>query len=102
MEVVDRSSLTKEELRLLRKARLAARGTFSDLGHRVGCVIGCKNGDEFLGATNIRSRAIGSTCAERMALGQMYFHKNRRSEPCVLIGKLPQTDWRREWSDGIV
>jgi len=99
MEIIRRSSLNKEEIRLLKKAKLVAQGTFSNLGHRIGCVIKCKNGDEFEGATNIRSRVIGSTCAERMALDQVFFRKNRNPELCVLIGKLPQTDWRGEWSD---
>lgn len=62
------------------------------MGHQIGCVIKCKNGNKFLGATNIRSRAIGSTCAERMALDQMYFYKNKHPQICVIIGKLPEAD----------
>lgn len=100
MEIIKRTNLNEEELKLLRKARIVAERTVSGLGHQIGCVIKCKNGDEFLGATNIRSRTIGSTCAERMALDQIYFNKNRHPQICVIVGKLPKTDWRRKWSDG--
>lgn len=99
MEVVSSSKLIKQERLLLKKARSAAQKSSSNAGHRIGCVIRCKNGEEFSGATNIRSRTIGSTCAERMALDQMYFHKNRQPRLCVIVGKLPETDWRRKWSD---
>jgi len=99
MEVISRSALTKEERKLLATARVAAKGTFSDLGHQIGCVIKCKNGAIFSGATNIRTRTVGSTCAERMALDQVFFHKNRNPELCVIVGKLPQTKWRRKWAD---
>lgn len=99
MEIVNRSDLNKEELRLLKKAKSVAGRSISDLGHQVGCIIRCENGEEFLGAANIRSRTIGSTCAERMTFDQMYFHKNQHPQICVIIGKLPKADWRREWSD---
>lgn len=100
MEIVNRSDLSKEELKLLQKTRAVAGRSISDLGHQIGCIIRCKNGEEFLGTANIRSRTIGSTCAERMALDQMYFYRNRYPKICVIVGKLPQTDWRRKWSDG--
>ena len=99
MGIVNLSDLSRGEMRLLKKARKTAERAVSDLGHQIGCVIKCRNGDEFFGATNIRSRTIGSTCAERMALDQMYFHKNRYPKVCAIVGKLPQTDWRRKWSD---
>lgn len=99
MELINSSALKKNEQELLGMARIAARGTFSDKGHHIGCVIKCGDGSFFSGATNIRSRTIGSTCAERMALDQVFFHKNRKPELCVIVGKLPQTKWRRKWSD---
>jgi cytidine deaminase len=34
-----------------------------------------------------------------MALDQVFFHKNRRPELCVVVGRLPETKWRRKWSD---
>lgn len=99
MKIISRSKLTTRENSLLTKAREAARKSSSDQGHRIGCLIRCRDGREFLGATNIRSRTIGSTCAERMALDQMYFHGNRNPELCVVVGKLPEASWRRKWSD---
>jgi len=80
MEVINKFALNKEEQKFLSMARNVSCGTFSDRGHRIGCVIKCKNGDLFYGATNVRSRTIGSTCAERMALDQVFFHRNRHPE----------------------
>ncbi|MFH1193088.1 MAG: hypothetical protein V1656_02100, partial [Candidatus Jorgensenbacteria bacterium] len=99
MKIVKFAALTKEEARLLKKAQEVAKKSASDLGHQIGCLIRCKNGEEYTGATNIRTRTIGSTCAERMALDQMYFHKNVHPKLCVLIGKLPETNWRLRWSE---
>lgn len=99
MEVVDFDKLTNEEVQLLEKAREAADHSISDLGHKIGCVIKCQNGKEYIGATNIRSRTIGSTCAERMALDQMYFSGDNLPKTCVLIGNLPEVDYRPQWSE---
>jgi len=99
MEIVNHSDLNKGELKLLQKTRLVARQSISDSSHQIGYIIKCENDEEFLGAVNVRSRTIGSTCAERMALDQMYFHKNQHPQICVIVGKLPKTDWRRKWSD---
>lgn len=99
MKIVNFSDLTQVEVELLKKTKKVAEKTVSDIGHKVGCVIRCKDGEEFVGATNIRSRTIGSTCAERMALDQMYFGKNRNPELCVIIGRFPNVKWRKKWSD---
>jgi cytidine deaminase len=96
MEIISFSALTKEETELIKEAQRAAKKSDSDLGHQIGCLIKCKNGKNYVGATNIRTRTIGSTCAERMALDQMHFYKNTHPELCVLIGKLPETKWRRK------
>jgi len=98
MEIVNFFELTKEEARLLEKAYKIAKKSTSDLGHQIGCLIKCRNGNNYVGATNIRTRTIGSTCAERMAFDQMHFYKNTHPELCVLIGKLPEMNWRRKWS----
>lgn len=39
MEVINSSALKRDEQKLLAMARIAARGTFSDRGHHIGCVI---------------------------------------------------------------
>lgn len=99
MEIIKHKELSKEELRLINKAKTIAEKTVSDFGHKVGCVIKCQNGQEFSGATNVRTRTIGSTCAERMALDQMFFYANHKPETCVLIGKFPNVNWRKKWSN---
>jgi cytidine deaminase len=99
MKIVTFSELTKTEATLIAKAQAIAKNSSSELGHQIGCLLRCKNGEEFCGATNARSRTIGSTCAERMAFDQMRFHKNSYPTLCVLIGKLPKTAWRNDWTD---
>ena len=85
MKIVNYKNLNKEEKNLLEKAHNTAEKTISGMGHRIGCVIKCWDGKEFLGVTNIRSRTIGSTCAERMALDQMHFYKNKLLHPNLKI-----------------
>lgn len=99
MKIVNFSKLTKHEAQLLEKAYKVAKSSRPQLGHQIGCLIKCKNGEEYVGVAHIRTRSIGSTCAERMAFDQMHFNKNTHPTLCVLIGKLPETAWRRNWSD---
>lgn len=96
MEFVKYSDLTRKEKDLVNKAFKAAKHSISEKGHKVGCTILCKNGDVFLGATNERSHAIGSTCAERMAVDQLYFHGNKQPKLCVLVGVFARNDWTQD------
>jgi cytidine deaminase len=99
MEIINFEKLSKDEISLLNRAQETAGRSASNLGHQIGCLIKCADGEEFLGATNIRSRNIGSTCAERMALDQMHFHGNNKPKLCVLIGNLPKAHWRPQYSE---
>jgi cytidine deaminase len=99
MEIIKPSALNKEESGLLKKARTAALKSTSDLGHKIGCVVKCRDGAEYYGATNIRTRIIGSTCAEREAFDQMYFAKNSHPLLIAVVGRLPIAKWRPNWSD---
>jgi len=99
MEIISFNKLTHGELDLINKAQATAKKSASDLGHQIGCIVRCSGGEEYFGATNIRSRNIGSTCAERMAFDQMYFNGNAVPEICVLIGNLPDAIWRPQWSE---
>lgn len=98
MEYISKFNLSEKEKRLINEAFNAAEHSVSSSGHKVGCSIICENGDMFIGATNSRSRAIGSTCAERMAVDQLYFHKNKRPIIIALIG----TFTREGWSDDYI
>ena len=47
MEIINHLKLNKEELHLLKKARVVAEQSVSDLGHQIGCIIKCQNGRNF-------------------------------------------------------
>lgn len=68
------NDLSEKERELVRLAKNAAEQSWSKSGNKVGVVISCDDGRVFEGATIGRSRVIGSTCAERMAVDQMVFH----------------------------
>ncbi|MDD2732074.1 MAG: hypothetical protein PHI53_02665 [Candidatus Pacebacteria bacterium] len=68
MEIIKYSNLSQEEKQLVNKAIMIAEQSNFGADNKIGCVILCKNGDEFYGAVMDRTRAIGSTCAERMAV----------------------------------
>lgn len=93
MKFVNSSDLTEEEYKLILKAFEAANHSISKTGHNVGCAILCKNGNIFIGAVNERSKAIGSTCAERMAVDQLYFYGNKKPKICVLVGFFIRNGW---------
>lgn len=69
MKYITSLDLSENEKKLIEDAFMAAEHSISSSGHKVGCAILCENGEIFKGATNSRMRAIGSTCAERMAVG---------------------------------
>lgn len=92
MNQIKFSELRKREKELIEKALDAAKHSVSKSGHMIGCAILCKNGEVFVGATNARSRAIGSTCAERMAVDQLYFHGYRSPILVVLTGVLKRSN----------
>ena len=87
----------KHRLRLVRAKRAASRSV-DPRGHRVGCLIACAGGEEFLGATASRTRAIGSTCAERMALDQWYFDRSHPAPVvCYLVGNFMRESWKKHF-----
>jgi cytidine deaminase len=98
MEFINNSDLTKDERELISKAFEASKFSISKNGHKVGCAILCENKDIFIGAVNERTKAIGSTCAERMAVDQIYFHGNKKPTLCVLVGIFQ----RNSWSDDFI
>lgn len=97
MEFINKLNLTREEEYAVGEAFRAAEHSVSTTGHKVGCAILCNNGEVFVGATNERSRAIGSTCAERMAVDQLYFHGNKKPKLCVLVGIFVRDGWSEDW-----
>ncbi|HEQ65488.1 MAG TPA: cytidine deaminase [bacterium] len=93
-EIIDKTSLNPMEKELLNLARKSAfHSIHHSSSHKVGAVIYCKNGKTYTGATLARTRIIGSTCAERMALDQMHYDRNREPELCVVTGLLNRPSW---------
>lgn len=90
------SELSDKERLLIEKAFEASEHSVSPSGHKVGSTILCDNNEIYLGATNTRSRAIGSTCAERMAVDQMAFHGNEKPELVALVGFLQREKWSED------
>lgn len=95
MHIVSFKKIPDKDQKLLLLAKDTAGRSVSQKGHKVGGVILCSDGSTYLGATVARTRAIGSTCAERMALDQWYFN-NSKSNPvtCYLIGKFNRKSWK--------
>ncbi|MEX0918401.1 MAG: hypothetical protein WDZ85_00300 [Candidatus Paceibacterota bacterium] len=93
MNYIKYSDLNEQEMSLVDKAFEAAGHSESPSGHKVGSAIICKDGRVFQGATNTRTRTIGSTCAERMAVDQMFYHGNKYPELVALVGLLQRDKW---------
>lgn len=96
MNYIKYSELSEKERLLIEKALGASKHSVSPAGHKIGSAILCKDGDTFVGATNTRSRTIGSTCAERMAVDQMFYHGNKYPVLCVLVGFLKRDKWTKD------
>jgi len=96
MEYVEFDQLSDKEKHLVEKAFQASEKSYSPRGHKIGSSILCKNDEVFVGATNTRSRAIGSTCAERMAVDQMFFDGNREPVKVALVGLLKRNKWTKD------
>lgn len=80
---------------MLEIAKEVAEHSVPENSHKVGCAFVCMGNLIFKGATAVRTRAIGSTCAERMALDQWYFSKQKTNpRTCYLVGKLNRNSWR--------
>lgn len=97
MKYISTLNLNKDEKKLIKEAFIAAEHSVSNSGHKVGCAILCKNGEIFKGATNSRTRAIGSTCAERMAVDQLYFHHNKKPNIFALAGTFSREGWSNDF-----
>lgn len=94
MRIVNYNKILSQDKKFLLSAKMAAERSVTENKHRVGCILICANGPIYKGATVARTRAIGSTCAERMALDQWYF-SNIQSLPttCYIIATFDRASW---------
>lgn len=97
MKFINKNELSSVEKKLLAETFKAAEKSVTTEGHKVGTLILCENGEKFFGATNGRSRPIGSTCAERMAVDQLYFGNNKKPKLVVSVGLLKISNWSEDF-----
>lgn len=97
MKYISILNLSEDEKKLIKESFIAAEHSVSNSGHKVGCAILCENGKIFRGATNSRTRAIGSTCAERMAVDQLYFNHNKKPNMLALTGTFSREGWSNDF-----
>ncbi len=94
MHLTSYKKLSKDDKNFLISAKKTAERSVTLKRHKIGCVIVCADGSTYSGATVARTRAIGSTCAERMALDQWYFSDAKMNpQTCYLIGTLDRVSW---------
>jgi cytidine deaminase len=91
MKFVSLSDLSAEEQQDIETAFKVAEHSYSKSGNKVGTVIACENGKRYQGATVGRSRVIGATCAERMAMDQIFFDGYSKPFVVVTVGFLPES-----------
>lgn len=98
MEIVNYIKLSEEEKGLVNEAKNIAKKSITGKNSFVGAVILGTKGGIYKGASIARTRAIGSTCSERMALDQLYFYELEAPKIICTIG----TFERKEWSDEFI
>ncbi|MEK7078119.1 MAG: cytidine deaminase [Patescibacteria group bacterium] len=98
MRLTSYKKLSEEDKNFLISAKKTAERSVTLKGHKIGCLIICSDGSTYLGATAARTRVVGSTCAERMALDQWYF-SDAKTDPqiCYLTGVLNRISWRDDF-----
>ena len=85
--------LNNSEQHLLDLTIASAEKSISKKARMVGCLIECTNGKLFEGSTNEHPRMIGSTCAERMAVDQLYRDGDSVPKAVYLTGLLERDRW---------
>ncbi len=98
MHITNYQKVSKKDQLLLRLAKDAAEQSVSQGRHKVGCILLCGNGSAYAGATALRTRVIGSTCAERMALDKWYFSGTKEiPRTCYLVGIFDRKNWNNNF-----
>jgi cytidine deaminase len=95
MKYLDNTEINQETTNLLLKARDEAEHSVSENAHKVGCAIETTTGNIYSGATIAHPRIIGATCAERMAIDQLYLH-SEKPKLIAVVGKLNRDTWRQD------
>ncbi len=95
MKILNIKKVPRDDKQLLLRAKDVAQKTVSPKEHKIGCVVVVGSGSAYEGASVSRTRAIGSTCAERMAVDRLYFSGDKsRVATCYLVGRLDRQSWK--------
>lgn len=97
MQIIPLKELNELENGLLEQAYDAAKKTAPSSTCMVGAAILSNKGKIFCGATVLRTRAIGSTCSERMALDQLYFEGDQVPITICTIGTFSRPGWQDDY-----
>jgi len=97
MEIIKFEQLNHDEQKLVDAAMYAAEKSITGKKNFVGSAILGSKGGVFGGATIARTRAIGSTCSERMALDQLYFDGNEIPKIICTIGTFERAGWENQF-----
>lgn len=95
MQYLDDKEITQDIKDLLKRAKEEAEHSVSENAHKVGCAIETITGKVYSGATIAHPRIIGATCAERMAIDQLYLH-SEKPKLVAVVGKLNRDNWRQD------
>ncbi len=98
MKILNFQKVPRDDKPFLLRAKEVARKTISPKKHKIGCIIKSGSGSLYEGASVSRTRAIGSTCAERMAVDRLYFSGDQsKIATCYLVGRLDRLSWKENF-----
>lgn len=89
--------LSQKEKKFINEAKKVAVKSVIDKKSFVGAIIAGDKGGVYKGATIARTRAIGSTCSERMALDQLYFNGKEAPQKVFIIGTFERHGWKNSF-----
>lgn len=98
MKIINYEKLSDNDKKYLDIAKETAKKSVSEKENYVGAVIVGDKSGVYKGATVARTRVIGSTCSERMALDNFYFNNKEVPRKVFTIG----TFERKGWSDDYI
>lgn len=97
MEILNYKKLNFRDKENINRAKKIALKSITNKKTYVGVVILGDRGGIYGGVTLARTRAIGSTCAERMALDQLFFKGREKPKIVYMIGIFERLGWREDY-----
>ena len=94
MTIGNFKALNSEEKKFLKETKRIAKKSVANGRSHVGALVMGTKGGIYKGVTIARTRAIGSTCSERMALDQLYFSGKEAPKTVFTIGTFNRPGWK--------